>query len=1345
MNLFKKWLIISVILLFSTFCFAQTVHQVAAGDSTLAAAIADALDGDIIELVTDGGLYTNPNQIIVDKNLEIRAHADLVNKPILKYVGTSTGAYMFKIESSPKVKFMGLEFDGDGTAEGGAAMAKYALRLDNGDTLGTMNVRVDDCVMHDFSEKIIKPYPLSGIDSLIVHNSIFYNGAKEGIVFYSGSTSDPAVEMKYAEVYNCTFYNIVREAIKGDTNPDTKILVDQCTFYDIGGLDKPFIYVDDALDVVVKNSIFQKNLETGNFIRLENAAGSFVSNVVYWDVFDIEIDNATVTDTLFADPLFLDPANGDFTLDMNSQALYFADDGNAAGDLRWDPTLLLPKTHTVEAGIDVIKPLIDAAKAGDIIEFVSSGGSYLSSDQFVIDKDLTFRAREGLAEKPIIKYVGASTGAYMFKIESSPKVKFMGLEFDGDGTAEGGAAMAKYALRLDNGDTLGTMNVRVDDCVMHDFSEKIIKPYPLSGIDSLIVHNSIFYNGAKEGIVFYSGSTSDPAVEMKYAEVYNCTFYNIVREAIKGDTNPDTKILVDQCTFYDIGGLDKPFIYVDDALDVVVKNSIFQKNLETGNFIRLENAAGSFVSNVVYWDVFDIEIDNATVTDTLFADPLFLDPANGDFTLGATSLARTYGPGGTPIGDLRWAIDPNAVILSVVTNGQGIVTLDPSGNIYSPGTEVTLTATADLGWEFKGWSGDVAPFPPNQNPTTVTINSNITAIATFENLTPQVSLTIDSIGLGTVVVNPLAGDDGTYDQGETVELTAVAAPDWEFVEWLGDVTGTANPLSFNVDSNMVVTASYQSTLTQFALNVNVVGKGSYQVDPVPVITTYDTNMVVVLTAMPAIGWTFNSWSGDLVSTTLVDSVVMDSDKNLTLAFDEEQVPGGVLVIDDSWDLMDAVDFANNNSTVNTLELTTSGGIYTTLKSGTVEVKAPLNIMAAEGLADKPIITNTNIDGVNGTIDILRVYDHIMLKGVIIDGSTDYSAGMKYAVRYSNSSAPDTVKWGSNAIFEEVDFRHLYDDGSEKGDGHAFKLDVNMILGTVKFENCTFNDIGYEAIRISDTEKWLTDRALDSLIVRNCTFTNIDAEGIRYYSDLDPTTPDAPVIIEHVTFNNSATRTMYLKNSGGAIVRDLIIANTRMSGHGRDGDLMDSQGSDGNTNPSLISHIDTFNVGSAPLKAGDGIIDTATIYGFNPEFEDPDNMNYTLLANSPLYGLAHDGTALGDLNWATNEPVGVDEIELIPLEFSIAQNYPNPFNPTTTIKFGIPVDAKVSVKIFNSIGQQVARLVDGEALEAGYHQKIWNAKNDNGNHLASGFYIYRIDAIGKNGKEFAQSMKMIFLK
>jgi len=75
----------------------------------------------------------------------------------------------------------------------------------------------------------------------------------------------------------------------------------------------------------------------------------------------------------------------------------------------------------------------------------------------------------------------------------------------------------------------------------------------------------------------------------------------------------------------------------------------------------------------------------------------------------------------------------------------------------------------------------------------------------------------------------------------------------------------------------------------------------------------------------------------------------------------------------------------------------------------------------------------------------------------------------------------------------------------------------------------------------------------------------------------------------------------------------------------------------------------------------------------------------------------------------------------PDQFSLAQNYPNPFNPATSISYTLPVDAHVSLIIYNMLGQEVATLVDGE-LSAGEHTATWIASD-----VPSGMHIYRIEA------------------
>jgi hypothetical protein len=93
----------------------------------------------------------------------------------------------------------------------------------------------------------------------------------------------------------------------------------------------------------------------------------------------------------------------------------------------------------------------------------------------------------------------------------------------------------------------------------------------------------------------------------------------------------------------------------------------------------------------------------------------------------------------------------------------------------------------------------------------------------------------------------------------------------------------------------------------------------------------------------------------------------------------------------------------------------------------------------------------------------------------------------------------------------------------------------------------------------------------------------------------------------------------------------------------------------------------------------------------------------------------------------------------PAVFALDQNYPNPFNPSTKIAFRLAVDSKVSLKVFDVLGQEVATLVNTN-LVAGGHNVDFNASS-----LNSGVYLYRIEATGVDGTNFVDVKKMILTK
>ena len=94
---------------------------------------------------------------------------------------------------------------------------------------------------------------------------------------------------------------------------------------------------------------------------------------------------------------------------------------------------------------------------------------------------------------------------------------------------------------------------------------------------------------------------------------------------------------------------------------------------------------------------------------------------------------------------------------------------------------------------------------------------------------------------------------------------------------------------------------------------------------------------------------------------------------------------------------------------------------------------------------------------------------------------------------------------------------------------------------------------------------------------------------------------------------------------------------------------------------------------------------------------------------------------------------------LPIKYELFHNYPNPFNPTTQIRFSLPKNEDVKIEVYDVLGRLTKVLVN-KKMEIGTHEITWDGTNNNGERVATGLYLYRIETDG-----FVQSKKMLMLK
>ena len=690
---------------------------------------------------------------------------------------------------------------------------------------------------------------------------------------------------------------------------------------------------------------------------------------------------------------------------------------------------------------------------------------------------------------------------------------------------------------------------------------------------------------------------------------------------------------------------------------------------------------------------------NASITAT-FTQDLYTITTNavGSGTVGLNPSQPTYVFGDTVFvtatadpgwsfdswsGDLTGSENPDTLIVSgnasitatftqdlytITTNtvGNGSVGLNPAQPTYVFGDTVFVTATADPGWSFDSWSGDLTG---SENPDTLIVSGNASITATFTQ--DLYTITTSTVGNGAVGLNPA---QPTYVFGDTVVATATAAPGWNFVSWSGDLTGSENPDTLIVGGNAAITATFTQGL--YTITTNAVGSGTVGLNPAQATYAFGDTVFVTATADP--GWSFGSWSGDLTGSENPDTLIMGGNASITATFTQDlytittnAVGSGTVGLNPAQPtyvfgdtvFVTATADSGWSFTAWSGDLTGSENPDTLIVGGNASITATFT----EGLftcedyesgftLGQMVGSNANwFDGGNGPV---------VLGGIGVNGSVGLSDGTNIFTWTSEG-----FSW-TDGDFEWVVFQMDFESNSE-GIGNTFNGDR---VGWMISNNNSSSDN-----------------------IFGVQFDDPDNKIQAYWDGVGG--PDRRPLITTWSPKRDTWYRLWVK------ITKLTALSARLDV------TVHELASDG-----TVAVADV---------AGGTITDTSLL---GPDA--PDTKYFT--ASQMWPGFKNSATpptdgAADNACYAVSKllPTGVGD-DPLPLRTALLQNAPNPFNPTTTISYTLVNRGWVSLRVYDVRGRLVRTLVDMQK-EPGTHAERWDGRSDRGEVLATGVYFYRLRA------------------
>lgn len=295
-------------------------------------------------------------------------------------------------------------------------------------------------------------------------------------------------------------------------------------------------------------------------------------------------------------------------------------------------------------GYTLYVELARGAQAGDTI--VLADGEYAEGQSIPVNVPVVIMAAEGA--HPVVKMSG------YFQVHAS--VKAEGIKFQFVGATGNGYCFYLYENT--------PKYLAIEGCEFQDFTQYCVSSWEAYHIDSCIVNNCYFHDLAKAPFYFAASSLENNVNACDNLTVTNSTFANITLADVavldlrnnNSSTAATSKLRVDHCTFYNCKGYER-MIQSYKSPDVLVSNCIMMNPLAEGEeaTIYATYLYGGDVKNCLWFQTKRVYTKKeGGAVDNLNVDPLFVDAANANYTLAATSPAIGAGTNGSNLGDPRW-------------------------------------------------------------------------------------------------------------------------------------------------------------------------------------------------------------------------------------------------------------------------------------------------------------------------------------------------------------------------------------------------------------------------------------------------------------------------------------------------------------------------------------------------------------------------------------------------------------------------------------------------------------------------------------------------------------------